>query len=693
MKTHFLVLAALLLFTARPLPAQNAASDPFSEAQQAFFRGDLEQSLQCYGDVSEKDPRYPEALLNRAILFNQLGRLNDALLEITRCEYFMHNSAFVHRTMGWLFFSQESYNRAIHFFKESLNEDPNSWESSMGLAWAYAKQNDFKESLAAYQKTLSRFPDVATVYYLAGRLFERMENEKSSLTLYQKALSKDSALTEAKLAWNDLNARIEGRGANVFWLRRLLRAMPGSGSILRTVRWLFQMEVEPLFPETAAERRREPTPLVDKNEVKQKIQIPFFRKRLPAVRIGLGTDRLGRPLACGEATITCSGEFDLFEGTEAVKIREGEGGDPWTIQLGQNGLFYRVFPTGGRERLADKMISFVPRAFKGTFSVQKTHAPEDPSESGNWTREVRGVIEVHPSDNGIIVVNQVPMKDYLTSVVPAEITKSAPLEAMKAQAVLCRSLAILGRFHEKGYDLCDDQHCQVYRGLATESPLAQKAVYDTAEEVMVYRGKVAHTVYSSNCGGRTISGAELEKWGGAPYWEGTFDGPPHQSAPSSPLGLELWLKGTPQVFCRPSRNTALSEFRWSRIVSARALEDRLKKSYPDLGKVLGVVVGRRALSGHALTVEIIGSKQRVTLDQEHRIRYLLTPGGLRSTLISVQTIQEAGRPALFLIWGGGWGHGVGFCQSGAMGMAQANKKYTEILAHYYPACRVGELQE
>ncbi len=693
MKISPLVLAAVLIVITRPLHAQNPAPDPFSDARQAYFQGNLELALQRYGDVPESDPRYPEALLDRAVLFNQLGRLDDALLEITRCESFMHNSPFVHRTMGWLYFAQESYNRAIHFFKISINEDPNSWESHLGLAWAYAKQNDFTEALAIYQKTLSTFPDAAIAYYLAGRLFERMENEKPALTLYQKALLKDSSLTEAKSAWLDLNARIEGRGARVFWLRRLLRAMPGSGSLLRTVRWLFQPDAEPLYPESAAERRREPTPLIDKDEVKQKTPTPFFRKRLPAVRIGLGTDRLGRPLPCGETTITCSSEFDLFEGTEAVKIRNGNGDDPWTIRQGEDGLFYRIFPSGGRERLSDKLISFVPRAFKATFIVQKTHEAEDPADVVSWKRRFRGIIEIHPSESGIIVVNQVPMREYLTSVVPAEITPAAPLEAMKAQAVLCRSVAILGRFHEKGYDLCDDQHCQVYRGVATESPRAQKAVYDTAEEVMVYRGKVAHTVYSSNCGGRTISGTELEKWGGAPYWETTIDGPPELAAPSSPFGFEWWLKGLPQVYCRPSKSTSLAEFRWARIVSARALEDRLKNSYPGLGKVSGVIVRRRAQSGHALTVEIIGSKQRITLDQEHRIRYLLAPGGMRSTLITIQTIQEAGRPALFLIWGGGWGHGVGFCQSGAMGMAQEKKKYTEILAHYYPSCRIGKLQE
>jgi SpoIID/LytB domain protein len=451
--------------------------------------------------------------------------------------------------------------------------------------------------------------------------------------------------------------------------------------------------MEPIFRETVPDRRREPPPLVTKNEVKQKIKIPFFRKRVAAVRIGLGTDRLGRPLPCNEVTITCSSDFDLYEGTAAVKIRDGAGEDPWVLRRGQDGIVYRIFPTGGKERLGSRMLAFVPRSLKATSAVRKIQGMEDPSTPPVLARKYLGVIEIHPSEGGLSVVNQVSMEDYLASVAPAEITARAPQEAMKAQVVISRSLAVLGRFHESGYDLCDDQHCQVYRGVSTETPLSRKAARETYAEVMVYRGKVAHTVYSSNCGGRGISGAELEKWGGAPYWEGVTDGPPDIPSPTSPFGMELWIKGFPQVFCRPTKYTTLSEFRWARLVSARVLEERLQNSYPDIGQVLGVIVRRRAQSGHALTVEIVGSNKRITLDQEHRIRYLLAPGSIRSALISIQTIHEAGRPSLFLISGGGWGHGVGLCQSGAMGMADMKAKYKEILAHYYPACHIEKMQE
>ena len=54
--------------------------------------------------------------------------------------------------------------------------------------------------------------------------------------------------------------------------------------------------------------------------------------------------------------------------------------------------------------------------------------------------------------------------------------------------------------------------------------------------------------------------------------------------------------------------------------------------------------------------------------------------------------DKKGRPKLFTFYGGGWGHAVGMCQSGAEGRALEGQSYHDILASYYPGIELGNLR-
>lgn len=95
-----------------------------------------------------------------------------------------------------------------------------------------------------------------------------------------------------------------------------------------------------------------------------------------------------------------------------------------------------------------------------------------------------------------------------------------------------------------------------------------------------------------------------------------------------------------------------------------------------------MVPGPRGVTGRVESVTITGSRGETTVLRD-AIRSAL--GGLRSNLfISAPQLNENGVAEAFLFEGAGWGHGVGMCQSGAAGMAEAGYEYTEVLGHYYP---------
>ena len=123
-------------------------------------------------------------------------------------------------------------------------------------------------------------------------------------------------------------------------------------------------------------------------------------------------------------------------------------------------------------------------------------------------RRYRGRLEVYLNDRGRLnLVNELPLEQYLRGVVPRELGPGAypELEALKAQAVAARSYTLrnLGEFADEGYDLCGTPRCQVYGGMDDEHPLSDRAIAETAGEVLLYDGQPIDALYSATCGGHT----------------------------------------------------------------------------------------------------------------------------------------------------------------------------------------------
>jgi stage II sporulation protein D len=120
----------------------------------------------------------------------------------------------------------------------------------------------------------------------------------------------------------------------------------------------------------------------------------------------------------------------------------------------------------------------------------------------------RGQILVYVNDRGQLnLINELPVEDYLRGVVPSEMgpIQYNQVEALKAQAVAARTYTLrnLGEFAREGYDICATPRCQVYKGLEVEHSLSDRAVSETAGQVLLYQGRLADTLYSSTCGGHT----------------------------------------------------------------------------------------------------------------------------------------------------------------------------------------------
>ncbi len=305
-------------------------------------------------------------------------------------------------------------------------------------------------------------------------------------------------------------------------------------------------------------------------------------------------------------------------------------------------------------------------------------------------RAYRGLLEISPRPgNGFNVINRVTLEDYTAGVLPSEMLATWPIEALKAQAIVVRTyvLSKLGRHNEDGYDVSDNVQDQVYRGVRAEEPKSNEAVRQTAGLVVKYHGKMMPVVFSAECGGHTQDYEEA--WGYKSPVVGVEDYDPRYNLdmefPLSPARMETWIKEDREAWCRIYGLHGYQNYRWVWIISAGEIEQKA----PGIGRIRRMTVTHRSTAGWADSLLLEGEKGNKIFKADSIRRCL---GGIRSNLIWIEPqFDPKGWPEEFMIYGGGWGHGVGMCQVGCYGLAVAGKDCGEILRHYFPKGSVEKL--
>jgi len=317
---------------------------------------------------------------------------------------------------------------------------------------------------------------------------------------------------------------------------------------------------------------------------------------------------------------------------------------------------------------------------------------------GRQTREFWGHIYVALDRRGkLSVINSVGAEKLLGGLVPAEIFATAPIEALKAQAVTARGeiFSKLGHRHfGEPFHLCSEQHCQVYAGAGHERPPTNDAVAQTRGLLAVRPREdpaapmsLVDSVYSSTCGG--FSEANEAVWDREPSESLR---PKLDAIGKDPLldeyatglddkKLRSFLEAFPPVACARSSFVNKKKFRWRRTFSA----GRLAKVGAKLGvgAISNIEILGRGPGGRITGLRITGAAGRRDVLRELPVRRLF--GNLNSGLfvLDLERAPKTGALLSATFVGGGWGHGVGMCQVGAIGRAERGHDFEKILGHYY----------
>jgi len=322
------------------------------------------------------------------------------------------------------------------------------------------------------------------------------------------------------------------------------------------------------------------------------------------------------------------------------------------------------------------------------------------------------------SGGDLTVCNAVDFEDYTECVISREMSRSWPVEALKAQAVASRCYyeTRANRHGSQGFDICSTTHCQVYFGMANTGERTAQAVAETAGLRAWYNGKLAQTYYFSSDGGATenvrnvwIGGEEIPYLCGVidpyeatisekiPYWNHTqtFTGAEiaqilqnkkyncativdFQITETTPTGNVKSIvftdaNGKTFPFTRESVRTTLGLYSMHYTVT-KSGETTGGTYYTDGGGVITSMNGTYAIGGDGSTRKLSGNPYVITGDG---VQYLPAPAGGTATGETVFTVTSSG-----------WGHHVGMSQWGAYAMAQQGKTFDEILKFYYPGVEI-----
>lgn len=264
-----------------------------------------------------------------------------------------------------------------------------------------------------------------------------------------------------------------------------------------------------------------------------------------------------------------------------------------------------------------------------------------------------GQIEVWRGEKGLYVVNELPLEDYVESVVAAEVGTDWEIEALKAQAVIARTYAVYKKTavtNRSMYHLTSSVLNQVYKGNNSHFKVTF-AVRATEGEILTYNGKPIEALYHSTCGGRTENPEEV------------------------------FGKKIPYMKSVESRCDLSPYWVWERKIPISEIEKAL-----NLSGIKDLYIKSTTSTGRAKDITVKREEGDTTIKATD-LRRLLGWNRLPSTYFEIKKNGDS-----IVFEGKGYGHGVGLCQWSALQMAAEGKSYREILAFFYPETEIKQYE-
>lgn len=352
----------------------------------------------------------------------------------------------------------------------------------------------------------------------------------------------------------------------------------------------------------------------------------------------------GPALAAGDIRVA------IADGLKTVEV----GGGPMMVSDLTGRSVVNDSPTWLRATLKNGVIEVAGRRVDGLRL-----APADVGFLRVNNREYPGALEIMKGGDGLTLVNELPLEDYLAGAVKAEAGDKMPLEMLKAQAIVARTYAAYHRRlnAEKAYHLVASTLNQQYVGRVPADSVVWTAVRETAGQVLLWQGELFPAFYHTDSGGYTEDPRVVFAASNMPALK--------------PVRVEFPSESPHQ--------------RWRLELPLAELSAALLRGGISIGRVVALDVLERSVSLRVARIAVRGTAGTVTL-RGNDLRRLVGYDTLKSTLFAVAVV---GPMARFV--GRGYGHGVGLDQWSAKTMADQGYAAQRIVLYYYPGATLSTL--
>lgn len=370
-----------------------------------------------------------------------------------------------------------------------------------------------------------------------------------------------------------------------------------------------------------------------------------------------------------------------------------------TVELSEGGLLWQ-----GQQY---RELRFQPQKPEASFTLRDVTI----GAGFHWERQeeqtFRGALRLVVEADRVWAINELPVEQYLESVISSEMSATSSSELLKAHAVISRSWLLyqmrkreenvektedgffsfikkddeLLRWYDQEehtlFDVCADDHCQRYQGITRASaPAVSAAVKATCGQVLMYDGMLCDARFSKCCGGQT---EEFQY-----CWEDTPK--PYLVSVSDPFCHTHDRRILSQVLNDYDQETP-DFFHWRVEYTQEELTELVNRNLKlDLGDITDLVPLNRGKSGRIWRLQLVGTNRSFVIGKELEIRRTLSDTHLYSSAFEV---EKQGKR--FIIKGRGWGHGVGLCQIGAAVMGEKGYSYDDILLYYYRGAEIKRI--
>lgn len=285
------------------------------------------------------------------------------------------------------------------------------------------------------------------------------------------------------------------------------------------------------------------------------------------------------------------------------------------------------------------------------YLILKESSPD--SKRRHWV--VNGGLEIAMQGAALLVVNRVPLEEYVEGVVGSEVNPAWHEELLKTQAVAARTYVLhKKRENEKRpFDVYAGVQDQVYAGRRRVNDAVRRAVEATRGQVITYERRPIFAAYSSTAAGPTEDAVNV--------WAKEFP----------------YLRGVECPFDQESPH-----YEWHVTVPFDVIESRLREEGYAIGRLATLTPYSMTKAGRVNEVRMLHSGGELIVTGQD-FRRILGYATLFSTQFSIDRIE---REVAFS--GKGAGHGVGLCQWGAKEMAELGYRYQSILHYYYPGTEI-----